>query len=417
MFRKQIRKFFVLSILGILGLLTGINPISTVKAQEIPPLDVNIVASPGVNVTSPTTITLTANVTGGSEVVNYDWSCDTGETSSTETLLLSAIGPHDCSVNVMDTTESSASSSGTFTINAPVETPVEEPAPAAPTNLVPTVVLYGNVPPVSNDYGTIYVTPNTPFIVFAHVNTLGNPAYFYQYTGVCNGTQTTSSELVNTNSISLPQGVYFCGVIVTDSNGDVAAASVVIDVKSQNGTTTQTNPNNNTSNNTQGNTTNNTSSGNTSGVSDVQEENLAAQNCEKKVIASGFVYQDTNGNNKKDNSEVGFEGITLNIFVKGSETSLVKVTTNKIGYWETQLCAGNYSVKLNTDDLPDNTFLGGSDSFEFNVTDTEATDINFAAYNSNSTGFNWWIFVVAILLLLLVAGGYAAYATTLQRKK
>jgi len=139
-----------------------------------------------------------------------------------------------------------------------------------------------------------------------------------------------------------------------------------------------------------------------------------AQTCTTFENVSGYVFKDTIiVNNRKDNLEVGLDNIGLTIFTfdeDGREVVITKVTTNRIGFWEANLCAGTYNIRINTDDLPENTVTGGSDTFSFNVlASQDKSDVNFAIYDVNNAGFNWWILLLILLIILLGAGGYVAY--------
>lgn len=402
-------------LLGVLFALLITFKSNVVKAQEyegepeVPELSVGIIATPSPTVTYPSTITLTAVVQNAypEGEISYEWLCESGETSETDTLVLTEVGTHECMVMVWDWSESSAFAYGTFTIEP---APVPQPETPVVNNLIPTVVLYGNVPPVTNDNGTIYVNENTTFKVFAHINNPGNTPYTYQYTGVCNGLQTTSDELANSNNITLAAGQYFCGVNVTDQNGDVATASVLIVVSGQAPRidSAQTTNTQNTNNQTENNTNQDT------------QENTSASNCLERSKASGFVFIDINRNNVKENAEEGIQDINLTIFVKDQEekeVEVVKVKSNRIGFWETELCPGKYFIRIEKSDLSSNVTLGGDDTFEFELISSNGNDsVNFAVYNNNiAQAINWWIILLILLVILLAAGGYVAYSSNSRK--
>ena len=386
---------------------------NVVKAQELPQLSVGIIASPNVTVTAPNTITLTAFVQNAAEGdIFYEWICDTGETSDIDTLVLSSVGVHNCEVGVMDWSESSAFANGVFTINPQPIVPEQPVQPLPPTNngdLIPTVVLYGNVPPVTNDQGTIYVNANTPFVAFAHVNTPGNPNYTYQFTGVCNGIVTLTDTLANSNPVTLGVGQHLCGVVVTDSDGDVAAASVLVIVS---------NPSPRVDSAQTTNTDLETQANNQDTQEDTQSNNTTdSTTCTERAQASGFVFIDVNRNNVKENSEEGIQDIDLTIYVKDSEgknVEVVKVKTNRIGYWESELCPGKYSIKIDSQDISSGYALGGSDNFEFDLLSSNGNNnVNFAIHSVNiAQSINWWIVLFILFVILLGAGGYAAYSTS-----
>jgi len=363
---------------------------------------VTISTTPG-DSTTVQAITMTANILGGNAPVNIiswdngNFAACTGTSSTVVTPALA--GSYTCKVTVEDANGDQATAIKTVVVN-----PV-----AVTTDLNPTVIMFGLLPS-SNSAGSVFGLANTNFNIRASLNNLGNPNYGYTFGGICSGTvSNSSSNIFDSNTLNLSGGNYVCTVSVTDTDGDIALASVPVIITAGGvgapGPTITPNPvNGNVNSNTDTNT-----DGDVLGAED-------AQTCTTTENVSGFVFSDTSiVNNRKDNAEDGIEGVELTIFVindKNQEVEVVKVKTNSIGYWETNLCAGMYFIRINNQDLPDNTYTGGSDTFGFTVINQEdKSNVNFAVYSSITAGFNWWLILLIILLILLAGGGYAAYTT------
>lgn len=359
------------------------------QVEDLEP-EVTIDASPSTTTTEQA-ITLTANISGGNlpvTIVNwFDGNFAGCAGNSTSVVTPSIAGVYTCSVEVMD----QDGDTDTATISVTVNEAVEETE-----DLVPTLFLSGNAPSL-NSGGSILVSPNTNFSVNAFLGNLGNPSYNYTFGGICSGVVNgTNSTSVTSNVLNLTSGNYICSVTVSDVDGDIANASVTINVA---GIGTPQVQGENTDNNED----------NDSNNGDV--EGLVDQICENKFSVSGFVFKDVSGNNGKDNNEEGVSGVDLAIFVYDEDNNQVivkRVTTNSIGFWETDLCNGSYFIRIDTEDIPSNYYLGGEDNFGFDV-NNDLDDVNFAIYTSANTGFNWWIVILFLLVLGLIGGGYYVY--------
>ncbi len=355
---------------------------------------VEIVASPSEN-TIEEAITLSANITGGNEpttIVSWFDGNFAGCSGNSLTINTPSVpGTYTCSVEVMDQDGDSATDDITVIVSESEEEIVE------PTDLTPTIFLSGNLPAINNA-GTIFVAPNINFNVNAILGSVGNPAYTYTFGGICSGViSSTNDTAVLSNVLNLTSGNYICSVNVSDVDGDVANASVTINVAGigapqVQGENTDDNDNENEENN-----------------GDI--EGLIDQVCETQFRVSGFVFKDNSGNNAKDNNEEGVNNVDLTIRVldeDNNEVVIASLTTNSIGYWETELCPGNYIVKVDTEDIPEGFFLGGEDNFDFDV-NSNTSNVNFGIYSTSSTGFNLWLILLIILVIVFIGGGYYVY--------
>jgi hypothetical protein len=144
-------------------------------------------------------------------------------------------------------------------------------------NVQPKVVIIANP--------SIVVTEGTTVNLIANILN-GNAGFTYNWYGSCSGNGTNPSVgLTNFSNVPSNTGSYLCGISVTDADGDVASASVRVDVLAQ-GANSSTPSNPTTDSNSENtNTTDNTNS-NDSEVQGVSTENPVSAPSEEQNTGS-----------------------------------------------------------------------------------------------------------------------------------
>ncbi len=245
---------------------------------------------------------------------------------------------------------------------------------------------------ISADPGN-YVFTGTNVTLSAEVSR-GNEPYSYSWSGHCSGSDRTTF-------LNQRPGIYLCTVTITDYDGDQAESSMRITVlapqvedpdEESSKEDNDTNSNNNT---------------------DV----LGSQSCETTSKVSGFVFIDSNRDNKRDDGEEGLGDIEIKIFagLNGGSEEVSLVRTDENGYWEVYLCPGDYSLTLNAEDLPKNSELEWGNFIFITVKKGNSlSDINFPVLSYKTFFDNFDIIWCAIPLIVLFAAGIYL---TLKSKK
>ncbi|MBD3281057.1 hypothetical protein GF389_06110 [Candidatus Dojkabacteria bacterium] len=208
---------------------------------------------------------------------------------------------------------------------------------------------------------------------------------------------------------------YTCTVTVVDVDGDTATATQSVTVNEAPEETPPAATGAADTGNVLGIGDNVTEEGEENGeeVESTEEEGevLGEMTCDVTSKVSGFVYYDENDNNEKDEDEGGLEDVRIELYVDmdGERTMVVSVRTDENGYWEADVCPGNYDVEVNEDDLPEDSKLDGDAVLGISVNDEDGVnDINFEVGEEGGSILDyWWIPLLCLLLLAaLAAGGY-----------
>lgn len=260
-----------------------------------------------------------------------------------------------------------------------------ENATVTVSNVVPTVQ-------ISSNNGTTVLAGTT--VVLTANATGGNPALSYLWSGSCTGSNVTTT-------VPSTAGTYTCNVLVTDKDGDTSSDSITVQVYNPQ-TLPVEDPTLNAGNNPDGEVL-----GEEDGKNAEEEEGegeiLGIEICDVETDVSGYVFIDSNNNDKQDDSEEGANDIEISVYYldeDGEKVEITTVKTNEDGYWETKLCAGSYKAEIKESDL-----AGGlsvkEDTISIDVTEDESiNDANFVV--TEDSGFNWWIVIIPFLLALLV---------------
>lgn len=272
----------------------------------------------------------------------------------------------------------------------------------APVGTASTVATILNVVP------NVTITPRDQVVTEGTIVTLsayvegGNAPLSYAWSGACSGYGVYSDAPSTV-------GTHTCSVTVTDVDGDSDTDSTTVKVNAKLTNPTQppvTEP----------------PADNDNDDDDVVVEPvvMGSQTCSAKSIVSGYVYFDNNGNGTRESQENGAENVELKVYFNqnGQLELVIKITTDDSGYWKTNLCGGNYTVRLSEDTLPENTQITGAGELDFAMeAGINTEDINFGittVTTDATSNFNWlWVIIPLIVALL----GITVYAAAKSRKE
>lgn len=142
--------------------------------------------------------------------------------------------------------------------------------------------------------------------------------------------------------------------------------------------------------------------------SEEEQQILGEEICENLSKVSGYIYYDNNSNNQKDEDENGLENVLVAIYqeVEGEEEVITTTRTDENGYWEAEVCPGNYKIKIDEESLPEKTELEGKALLDITIVEFEnLSDINFTVKTTKSflENFNWlWCLIPLVLIFLLI---------------
>ncbi len=139
---------------------------------------------------------------------------------------------------------------------------------------------------------------------------------------------------------------------------------------------------------------------------DVQGEKTCA--ISEMGTISGYIYNDSNKNNSKDDEEKGVEGIEVIIYVRedGEERIIETVSTDSEGYWEVSVCPGTYRMRVDEESLPDNAKMEKPENTTV-ISSNQNREINFS-YQVQENWFKqnciWIGLGVLIIVLVFMLG-------------
>lgn len=227
----------------------------------------------------------------------------------------------------------------------------------------------------------------------------GNAPFTYAWTGCTETGVNSDTATVSTAST----GTFVCNVTVTDADGDTAQAGATVVVNAV--------PLAPLVNAVQGASTS-TDATTTEETATTTEEVLGEQTCETKSKLFGYLYFDKNENGSRDDGEEGLMDIEVQILAGDKVVGTAK--TNADGYWQIDLCPGEYKIMITKTELPSNVRVDEGGDFKLVTIDQENTEYNVNVKLIREVSFleqYWWILVLIVLVGL---GGYGYY---LQKKK
>ncbi|MBN1618038.1 hypothetical protein JW887_01690 [Candidatus Dojkabacteria bacterium] len=365
---------------------TATATITITVLNETPVL--SVIANPGFTVNEGTDVTLIASVANSHPGDVYAWSGDCS--GDTNTAVVPGItGVYTCTITVTDRDGDVESQTVTVTVN----------------NSVPTVAI------TANPGTTVYT--GTTVVLIANASGVNTPLT-YNWRGNCAGSNTTETTVPNT------PGTYTCYVDVTDADGDMATASITITVLANPVVVQPTQP---IVTPVQAEEDEDTEEED-SDVLGEEDENDGDNNndtCEVDATINGYVYYDKNGNGKKDDDENGVKDVKVTIYYlddDGKRVVVDEVNTDTDGYWETEVCHGNYWVEVDTSTLPDNVDVDGDSKVEVKVSKDDEKNITFEVKDSdNKSWFNAWYCLIPLLLLVAAGIGYVVLTNSKKEDK
>jgi hypothetical protein len=348
----------------------------TITVNNVVP-SVVINASPSTSVLAGTNVTLTADVSGnvlpGNQIASYAWSGDCSGAGASFVLGTPTARAYNCTVLVTDIDGDTATAN--ITISA--------------SNGIPSVVIIAN-PGVNVNSGTTVTLIG---------NILGGDANFsYVWSAACSGAGTNSGGLTNTTTVPSTPGSYYCRIDVTDSNGDTAAAGVIIAVNNAStGGGGVGGPGGVLGANTDDIDTEESET--TEEEEEIEEKGnvLGALVCDTKQELSGKVQ------NKENSNGVENVAVTVYYFENNQKIQVGRVISNSNGEWKIEVCPGQYNVEIDESSLPSNSKIDSSSAKVLSVNvkdDTKTQNVNFNLMFE--AGFNWLVIIIPLLILLIL---------------
>jgi len=263
---------------------------------------------------------------------------------------------------------------------------------------------------VLNDAPTVSVTPESSTVltntsVALNSLTTGGNAPFTSAWSCSDGF--SASDVDNISFASSVAGTYQCTFTVIDVDGDIASDSSTIVVNNPpvlDDNDQPTYPIYYGTGEVLGEETKKTEEP----KKETKPEVLGEAVCERTYKVDGYVYYDKNNNGSKDGKERGLVGLVVEITYINAEGETVKVATVNTaedGYWNTDVCPGNYNISVDETKLPAGYKLSQNVLRDFTVDDNDILGLNIELEKELSfLAKFWWIILLAMLVIGL--GGY-----------
>lgn len=251
-------------------------------------------------------------------------------------------------------------------------------------------------------------TIEQPITMTANVSGGNSPVLVTKWN--CNFSISNPTNLTQTTPDT--PGTYFCTVTVQDVDGDMDVSeqlTVVVNSLPEE-TTTPTTPATSPEASVLG-TGDAVEQDDTADEEAVEEEEvlddgqvLGEMVCDQTSMVSGYVYVDENENQSKDDDEKGLEDISVRLYseIDGERTMVMVVDTNEDGYWQADVCPGEYEVELESEDLPDEYEFSGKLK-GISVGEDGLSDINFEISEKGGSSY-WWVLLVVLALVAFALG-------------
>jgi catechol 2,3-dioxygenase-like lactoylglutathione lyase family enzyme len=144
-----------------------------------------------------------------------------------------------------------------------------------------------------------------------------------------------------------------------------------------------------------------------------QAEVKGTQSCENPKKLSGYVYVDKNDNGEKDPDEKTFSNVRVTVYAEdndGNVTFSKELTTDSEGYWETEVCNGDYKVAVNTEDLPKNYSLENGEVIGVSITDSvDEASVDIEVSDERNFWQKNWLWI-ALIVVGVSMTGYLVFA-------
>ncbi|MDD2270526.1 MAG: SdrD B-like domain-containing protein, partial [Candidatus Dojkabacteria bacterium] len=114
----------------------------------------------------------------------------------------------------------------------------------------------------------------------------------------------------------------------------------------------------------------------------------------------GYIYLDKNKNDEMDKEEKGIENVSIRIYriYEGNEITIAQLKTDENGYWESEVCPGDYSIEIDQESLPKN--LKTEEVLSVNVEDQEIT-LDISATDTRNFWQKYWYIILLVAALLI----------------
>ncbi|MDD3475088.1 MAG: SdrD B-like domain-containing protein, partial [Candidatus Dojkabacteria bacterium] len=132
--------------------------------------------------------------------------------------------------------------------------------------------------------------------------------------------------------------------------------------------------------------------------------------CETMIGIRGYLFLDKNENDLMDNNEEGIAGVSITTYYtdeEGNKVTIDTFETDENGYWESEICPGEYTMEIDQDDLPKN--VESPDIIDLQVADNlvEPMELNIAATDTRNFWQKYW-YLILIAGAVIVTIGYVA---------
>lgn len=247
------------------------------------------------------------------------------------------------------------------------------------TNVKPTLNVYSSAT-------TLYV--GTSALMTAEVSGENMPYQSQNWSGACSGTGLTAYA-------PSTLGTHTCTFTVVDADGDVVTGSASVNVIPAPIVPVVNNQNENDQKD-----------------QDKTEEGEVLGEQDKVcnlVVMKGIVFADSNSNEVKDNGELTFAQVEVVILTKndkGEEVEVKRIKTQSDGFWQAEVCAGDYFIKVTEDTVPVGYELVEKGLKEVKAASDQKEILVQVAVEKEMTFIESWWWLILLILIILGFGGF-----------
>jgi hypothetical protein len=261
-----------------------------------------------------------------------------------------------------------------------------------PSNEQETTIVVVNVPPTL----TLTTAQNADrTFTYTAVGAGGNSPLSYTWTnGDFAGCSGTNQTVITPN---LPRD-YTCTVTVTDADGDSVSRTATVTVEALPPAEPEV-------------LGENTEEEEVTPSVTPTPAVLGERVCSEKRALVVTVYLDKNGNGTRDNDEKAVESVKGEVYytVENEKLTVGNFTSDNEGKWKLDVCAGDYTIKVDTTSLPANAKVA-AETLGVSVLENQA-ETNIAITikeEADKKSIPYWIYIL-ILLIAIGAIGYVVY--------